>query len=62
MFFIARWNLLSRIVGGSSMDAAQSFSVSHRLKVVGLFLFLMPLIIILGTIDSLTSGRSRHWP
>jgi hypothetical protein len=27
-----------------------------------MWFFLLPLIIILGTIDTLTNGRSRSWP
>jgi len=32
------------------------------LKVAGMWLFLAPLIIILGTIDVITKGRTRDWP
>lgn len=35
---------------------------SHQLRIVGMWVFLGPLIIILGTLDVLTSGRSRAWP
>ena len=62
MFFISRWNSLSHIVASSMMGSAQSFSVKQRLKVAGLFIFLLPLIIILGIADILTNGRSRNWP
>ena len=62
MFSVARWNLLSRAVAGNPIQGARSTSFEEPLKVAGLFLFLLPLIIILGTIDSLTDGRSQHWP
>ena len=35
---------------------------SHQLRIVGMWVFLGPLIIILGTLDVLTNGRSRAWP
>lgn len=34
----------------------------QSLKIALMWLFLLPLIIILGTIDVLTEGRSRKWP
>ena len=62
MSLIRRLSLLPRKSAGSVIVSAQSFSLGQRLKVAGLFLFLLPLIIILGTIDFLTHGRSRNWP
>ena len=62
MYFTSRWNSLSRIVAGGSIDGAQSVAIGQRAKVAGLFIFLLPLVIILGTIDFLTDGRSQHWP
>lgn len=35
---------------------------THSLRIAAMWVFLGPLIIILGTIDALTSGRSRSWP
>ncbi|MFC0012823.1 hypothetical protein [Devosia nitrariae] len=32
------------------------------LQIAGTWLFLAPLIVILGTVDVLTNGRSRNWP
>jgi len=41
-------------------------SVDHyslrTLQVAAMWLFLGPLIIVLGTTDVLTGGRSRNWP
>ena len=34
----------------------------RALQIAGMWLFLAPLIIILGTVDVLTEGRSRNWP
>jgi len=31
-------------------------------KIGAMWLFLLPLIIILGSLDVLTKGRTRHWP
>lgn len=34
----------------------------RSLQLAGMWLFLMPLVIILGTADVLSDGRSRNWP
>jgi hypothetical protein len=34
----------------------------RALQLAALWLFLLPLIIILGTADILSGGRSRNWP
>ena len=34
----------------------------RTIQAAGLWLFLMPLIVILGTADLLSGGRSRNWP
>jgi hypothetical protein len=34
----------------------------RRLQVAAMYLLLGPLIIVLGTVDMLSSGRSRNWP
>lgn len=34
----------------------------QALRIAGMWIFLFPLIVILGTIDLLTEGRSRSWP
>jgi hypothetical protein len=34
----------------------------RSLRVAAMWFFLGPLIIILGTVDVLTNGRSRAWP
>lgn len=34
----------------------------RTLRIAAMWVFLGPLIIILGTIDVLTDGRSRSWP
>ena len=34
----------------------------RTLQIAGMWLFLAPLIVILGTADVLTNGRSRNWP
>lgn len=34
----------------------------RSLQLAGMWLFLMPLVIILGTADVLSGGRSRNWP
>jgi uncharacterized membrane protein len=62
MSLTRRLSPLPRKSVGSVLVSAQSSSVGQRLKVAGLFLFLLPLIVILGTIDFLTHGRSRNWP
>lgn len=31
-------------------------------KIAAMWLFLLPLIIILGTVDVLSNGRTRNWP
>ena len=36
--------------------------LTFRLKIAAMWFFLLPLIIILGTADRLTTGRSRTWP
>ncbi|MDB5622174.1 MAG: hypothetical protein JWR39_737 [Devosia sp.] len=33
----------------------------QRLRIVAIWVFLTPLIVILGTVDVLTNGRSRSW-
>ena len=38
------------------------FRCRKRLALAGMWLFLGPLIIILGTVDILSNGRSRKWP
>lgn len=35
---------------------------TRHLLIAGMWLFLGPLIIILGSVDFLTKGRSRSWP
>ena len=37
-------------------------SLWPRLRIAAMWFFLGPLVIILGTVDCLTDGRSRHWP
>jgi hypothetical protein len=34
----------------------------HQLQIAGMWVLLGPLIVILGTLDVLTNGRSRAWP
>ncbi|MCR6672151.1 hypothetical protein [Devosia ginsengisoli] len=34
----------------------------RSLQVAAMWLFLGPLIVVLGTADILTNGRSRNWP
>ena len=34
----------------------------HTLRIAAMWVFLGPLIIILGTVDVLSNGRSRSWP
>lgn len=34
----------------------------RSLQIAAMWLFLGPLIIILGTLDILTNGRTRNWP
>jgi hypothetical protein len=36
--------------------------VGQKLCIFGMWVFLGPLIIILGTVDVLSRGRSRKWP
>jgi hypothetical protein len=36
-------------------------SQAHRVKMAAMWVFLAPLIIILGTADALTGGRTRNW-
>ena len=62
MFFVARWNSLSCAVAGNSFRRANSSYIEYRFKLAGLFLFLLPLIIILGAIDTVTNGRTQDWP
>lgn len=38
------------------------FSFWQRARIAWMWFFLGPLIIILGTVDVLTNGRSRSWP
>lgn len=35
---------------------------ARSLQIAAMWLFLGPLIIVLGTADLLTGGRSRNWP
>jgi hypothetical protein len=42
------------------MPAHRSFL--QRIIVAAMWLFLMPLIIILGLVDTVTGGASRGWP
>lgn len=35
---------------------------TRSFQIAAVWLFLLPLIIILGTVDVLTNGRSRKWP
>ena len=35
---------------------------SRHIQITSMWVFLLPLIIILGSIDLLTQGRSRRWP
>lgn len=39
-----------------------SVSTFRNLQTYALWVFLAPLIIILGTADRVTRGRSRNWP
>lgn len=39
-----------------------SYSFWTRVQIVGMWIFLGPLIAILGIVDILTNGRSRSWP
>ena len=43
-------------------DAVNVRPFWQRLQIAGMWFFLGPLIIILGTVDVLTEGRSRSWP
>lgn len=36
--------------------------IIQKTKIAAMWLFLLPLIIILGTLDLLTDGRTRAWP
>lgn len=45
-----------------SVHARPLASVWQHLRTAGMWLFLGPLIVVLGTIDALTNGRSRNWP
>lgn len=46
----------------TSLQKAHSISFWQSLRVAGMWLFLAPLIVILGTVDFLTKGRTRSWP
>jgi hypothetical protein len=48
-------------VRGSSMFNRDA-TPSSALKEAAMWLFLAPLIIILGTADAITKGRTRNWP
>jgi len=61
MFFKSRWNSLSGAFEGSARDL-QSSATKSRFKAASLFMFLLPLIVILGTVDIVTKGRTRYWP
>jgi hypothetical protein len=37
-------------------------STIRKLKTFALWVFLAPLIVVLGTADVVTRKRSRHWP
>jgi len=37
------------------------FSI-RSFQIAAMWLFLLPLIVTLSTVDALTSGRSRKWP
>jgi hypothetical protein len=37
-------------------------SIKVRVQIAAMWVFLGPLIVILGTVDRLTNGRSRNWP
>ena len=56
------------LCGRGSADRAKGLNMSiqnlniRSLKVAGMWLFLAPLIIVLGTLDVVTNGRSRDWP
>jgi len=39
-----------------------SASTLRTLQIAGMWIFLAPLIVILGTADMLTAGRTRNWP
>ncbi len=36
--------------------------LTKHFKIAAMWLFLLPLIIILGTLDAMTNGRTRKWP
>ncbi len=37
-------------------------SFFRKFQIAAMWVFLLPLIIVLGTADVLTGGRSRKWP
>lgn len=39
-----------------------SAMLTKHFKIAAMWLFLLPLIIILGTLDAMTNGRTRKWP
>jgi hypothetical protein len=46
----------------SNVDVRGGASFGQRLQIAGMWFFLAPLIVTLGTVDILTNGQSRHWP
>lgn len=53
---------IAQASGGSMSGYSTSITFAERLRVAGMWLFLAPLILMLGTLDVLTNGRSRSWP
>ena len=51
-----------RARGSMSRKDLDTPSFSQRLYVAAMWVFLGPLIIVLGTADVLTRGRTRNWP
>lgn len=47
--------------GLGSPQPAEAVMTFRKLKIVAMWIFLGPLIIILGTVDVVTGGRSRKW-
>ncbi len=45
-----------------TMNQIEGPSFWQRLRIAGMFLFLGPLMVILGTIDIVRNGRSRNSP
>jgi hypothetical protein len=39
-----------------------SGNITHRIKLAAAWVFLAPLIILLGLADAMSAGRTRNWP